>query len=477
MINVQTSVVIIGAGMAGLSAVEHLIRNGMTNIVVLEAAKSKTVCTYTLHFRYGGRIHTVYFGRQNSIVELGANWIHGGSPANPVFNLVVQNGLLPGNINYYERDNCHFVTSSGSMVEREMSKTVYGLFQDLEKEMSHLEKCPTGTSVKEYINQREEDMVRTFKSDEGSLVHSMFSFLKKYLEFHIGDSLEKLSIQTMKNYKVFPGKHVKLPLGYKSLLDVIVYSLPEGVLKLNHEVFQLDWAGPKCKVFCLNDKVFEADNVILTVPLGVLKTKCTSMFNPSLPRKYLEVIERTGFGRVGKIFLEFEQPFWKAGTIKYLHIAWDKAEWEKMKIDPKQWIASVNGFEEVLNNPKVLVGWIAGPHSEYMEKVSDEEIKETCTLCLRRFLNKPSIPIPVRILRSKWCSDPLFGGSYSYLTLNNLPGDMDILATPLPSVTNLRLLFAGEATHPSYFSTTHGARLSGLREASRLVKNALKVKL
>ncbi|XP_013788082.1 peroxisomal N(1)-acetyl-spermine/spermidine oxidase-like [Limulus polyphemus] len=320
-------------------------------------------------------------------------------------------------------------------------------------------------------------MVQTINPDERHLFHSMFSYFKNYLEFYEGDSLERISLQTMKNYKVIPGGDIKHPLRYTSLLDVIVNSLPEGVLKHSHEIFRINWTDPKCKVSCLNGKVFEEDHVILTVPLGVLKKKCTSMFNPSLPRQNLEAIVRTGFGLVGKIFLEFERPFWKVGDLTYLHLAWDKAEWEKMKIDPNQWIASVSGFEEVLNNPKVLLGWIAGPHSEYVKKVSDEEIIETCTTCLRRFLNDPSIPSPVRILRSKWCSDILFGGSYSFLTPNSLPGDIDILATPLPSVTNLRLLFAGEATHPSYFSTTHGARLSGQPKASRLVRNALKVKL
>ena len=34
---------------------------------------------------WGGRVHTEKFG--SSVIEIGANWIHGGCVANPVFNL------------------------------------------------------------------------------------------------------------------------------------------------------------------------------------------------------------------------------------------------------------------------------------------------------------------------------------------------------------------------------------------------------
>jgi monoamine oxidase len=40
-----------------------------------------------------------------------------------------------------------------------------------------------------------------------------------------------------------------------------------------------------------------------------------------------------------------------------------------------------------------------------------------------------------------------------------------VLFLPTPH----RLLFAGEATHPKFYSTMHGARSSGLREAERVL--------
>lgn len=67
-------------------------------------------------------------------------------------------------------------------------------------------------------------------------------------------------------------------------------------------------------------------------------------------------------------------------------------------------------------------------------------------------------------------------GSYSYVAVGSSGEDIDKLAEPLPengsasAPAPLQILFAGEATHRTHYSTTHGAYFSGLREANRLLK-------
>ena len=59
-----------------------------------------------------------------------------------------------------------------------------------------------------------------------------------------------------------------------------------------------------------------------------------------------------------------------------------------------------------------------------------------------------------------WLQDPWARGSYSFA----LPGHADdraVLAAPVDE----RLFFAGEATSPNFFSTAHGAWLSGITAA------------
>ena len=65
----KKSILVIGAGIAGITAARHLQNNGH-QVTVLEGRD-----------RLGGRIHTKKFG--NTSIDLGAAWIHGDSPDNP----------------------------------------------------------------------------------------------------------------------------------------------------------------------------------------------------------------------------------------------------------------------------------------------------------------------------------------------------------------------------------------------------------
>ena len=48
------------------------------------------------------------------------------------------------------------------------------------------------------------------------------------------------------------------------------------------------------------------------------------------------------------------------------------------------------------------------------------------------------------------------------------PADIDALAEPIDD----RLFFAGEATYRHHWATTHGAYVSGLREAARICRRS-----
>ena len=78
----QTNVVIIGAGMAGISTAQTLTNNSVTDFLIVER-----------NDRIGGRVRSVPFGAKNEknkthyMVELGANWVQVRRRLSPILNL------------------------------------------------------------------------------------------------------------------------------------------------------------------------------------------------------------------------------------------------------------------------------------------------------------------------------------------------------------------------------------------------------
>ncbi|CAI5497236.1 unnamed protein product [Closterium sp. Naga37s-1] len=73
-------VVVVGAGMAGVTAARTLQQSGCVRVLLLEASG-----------RLGGRIHSATFG--GDLVELGANWIH-GIHGSPLYAIAQEQGLM-----------------------------------------------------------------------------------------------------------------------------------------------------------------------------------------------------------------------------------------------------------------------------------------------------------------------------------------------------------------------------------------------
>lgn len=121
---------------------------------------------------------------------------------------------------------------------------------------------------------------------------------------------------------------------------------------------------------------------------------------------------------------------------------------------------------------------------------------------------------PATLVRSDWNSNPLFRGSYSYIATGSSPADMEELARPLSvsarapltrageigiavdspvaagegaeacryhgkdikaggggasPIYSARVIFAGEAMHPQFFSTAHGGFETGRRAAREVL--------
>jgi monoamine oxidase len=98
------------------------------------------------------------------------------------------------------------------------------------------------------------------------------------------------------------------------------------------------------------------------------------------------------------------------------------------------------------------------------ESMTDDQVIAEIMVHLRDIYGK-NIPNPTKMLRTKWQSNENAFGAYSFTAVATEMQHFDDLAAEL----NNKLFFAGEHTEKDYFSTAHGAYLSGIREAEKIV--------
>jgi hypothetical protein len=103
----------------------------------------------------------------------------------------------------------------------------------------------------------------------------------------------------------FEGEHTEVIGGYTQVPRGL-WKLPSQLdVHLQAAVERIKSPAPSSKgktviIECGNGERFEADEVVVTVPLGVLKEK-TIKFNPPLPDWKLDCIDRMGFGLLNKV--------------------------------------------------------------------------------------------------------------------------------------------------------------------------------
>ena len=368
--------------------------------------------------------------------------------------------------------------SDGVAIRRDLTDHVWRLYQRWEAESGDPTHGHLTQGLGAYVRQRlDEALGSEIPPTDHEDAKAVVNCLLNYSQFHEGGVLSDVQVgQGSEGFLDIPGGNVKVPAGMSAIIQKLVDGLPEGVIKTNHQVVKIHWAdGNTVSIECSNGSVFLCDHVITTMSLGYLKACHHELFHPALPLEKSQAIDRIGFGCVNKIFLYYDVPFWVPGSGS-VKLAWLDEEAEPKSAD--EWYKRLFSFDEVLNNPNVLVGWISGPQAAHMEQLTDEQLIAACTEVIRRFLNNPAIPAAVRVRRSRWNANPWTRGSYSYQSRGALSGDRALLAAPLPLPAAVpRVLFAGEATHLCYLSTMHGARDSGIREAERLIDFFNKAKL
>ncbi|KAK7554470.1 lysine-specific histone demethylase 1 [Phyllosticta citricarpa] len=265
----------------------------------------------------------------------------------------------------------------------------------------------------------------------------------------------------------FEGAHSQIIGGYLQVPRGL-WQCPSSLdVRFNKAVKSVRQADELYVVECENGESFEADEVVVTTPLGVLKRGGIA-FDPPLPAWKTGPIERLGFGLLNKIILVYDTPFWESDRDMFglLNDAEMRDSMEQRHYERRRgrfWL-----FWNCIKTSgrPTLVALMAGNAAHDTEVTNNYSLIEEVTARLSQIFAPKRVPSPQEVIVTRWKKDRFANGSYSYMGALAQVGDYDAMARPIGS-----LHFAGEATCGTHPATVHGAYLSGLRAASEVVES------
>lgn len=225
-------------------------------------------------------------------------------------------------------------------------------------------------------------------------------------------------------------------------------------------VTKVDWRGPEVQVAVRGGELFTAEQVLITVPLPVLRDGDIA-FTPPLPAEKLRAARGIGAGPMLKIFLRFGRVLWPSRSSSFTLSGAPHA--------PQMWSCGQRGAEP----DRILTALVAGRAAAAFISLGAHGLP-TLLAELDRALPGPRQGTAASALREHliqdWSAEPFIRCGYSYPTVGSAPL-RQALARPLhrPGAPRPRLAFAGEATHERLFGSLQGALLSAERAVAELL--------
>jgi monoamine oxidase len=414
-------ILVVGAGIAGLAAAQKLQGTGF-KVVVLEARD-----------RVGGRIWT---DRSLGVpLDLGAAWIHGinGNPIAPLAQEIGAKTFVT------DDDSVIVFDSTGKPITDRALEGGERKYENLREAIADLaEDLDNDLSIAEAIRRIKPNALKDLL---------MQYLLSAYLEFDTGGAIEKLSTLNWDSDEAFPGQDALFPQGY----DAVVNFLARGLeIQTNRVVQAIAYDDDKVTI-TTNQGTFTGQCAIITLPLGVLKKGSVS-FSPPLPQAMSRAIATVGMGTVNKVVLLFQNAFWDPEVQYFGFTSPVKGKYP--------YFLNTRTF----SSTNALIAFGLGNYAIAMEGQPNAKIQAD-VMDVLKILFGARVQSPQKILVSRWSADPFAGGAYSYSSIGTTQNDFNAMGQPIAN----KLFFAGEHTSTNYRGTVHGAYLTGLREAARIL--------
>lgn len=410
-------VIVIGAGVAGLTVAHELQKSGWHDVLVLEAQDY-----------IGGRIKTaVDWGDP---VELGAEFVHGRNIAT---------------WNYIEQFHAPAVTVGGK------PKLIDRVGNEINTH-EHAQYMRLNDTVEE--NGRKGVPVSEISAAFGAaLPHRVVELVNDSIgDYEAGDAdkLDSGAYSEMCRLTAGDGANHVLPHGYRQLIDFLSSKTRIETVAV---VRAVDLTDPDYVAVTLDDheRLF-AKRVVVTVPLGVLKSRLIT-FTPELSAVKQRAINRLGMGRALKYMLLFK-------TGELVRELFRMADGESASLQ------TISNWWQSASNHKVLVGFAGGKRHDKIAGMDEDTLLNTVMNDLESMIDRPIRDQLVDSWLVRWDTNPFIRGAYSNHPVGVGLEEHRILAQPIAD----RLFFAGEATAlDGSYATVHGAIASGQRVVKEIL--------
>lgn len=433
----SSDVIVIGAGVAGLTAARDLSNAGL-RVTILEARD-----------RVGGRVWTHRERGFDHPIELGAEWVSTEG--------LVADALRGANTELLEADG-EFVVQMPEGTEH----------ADDEEEITGEAMKRLRDGMKDYEGDLAlTDALNRWCSDPA--IADDRAMLTSYAQgFHAADP-DRCSTRWFLEVEENQSAGMS-ELRSRDGSDRIVTLLKDSLgasctTELDTVVRTVRWTRGHVEVTATKggrDVTFTAPRAIVTLPLGVLLApeddSGAVTFDPPLESKR-EPLSLLAMGSARRVTLVFREPFWHSlpELEGFLFVqSFDQPLPTWWRVDPP--------------DVPAMIGWAAGPQLAYAGSLSDDALRDVAIRSLANAFGIESGVVRehfVSFHTHDWARDPFARGAYTYV----LSGGIDAhraLAEPLDGT----LYFAGEATAGGGFNATmEGAMRSGVRVAAEVRRN------
>ncbi len=401
----EVDVAVVGAGAAGLGAAQTLGELGL-GYALLEASH-----------RVGGRAYTEEMA-PGVFFDLGCHWMHSAS-LNPFVALA---------------DAAGFTYLKGTFDRGLRMGPRWATDDEARDRDAFFERCGEALG-RAHAEGHDISVADATERD------SPWTALHDYMiSIYTSVDADQVSASDLVTYKD-TDENWPLKEGYGNLVSRLAEGLP---VALNSAVTRIDWSGKRIGLETAKGRV-TARTAIVAVSTGILGGG-SIRFDPDLPDWKQEAVAALPLGCHNRIGLLFDRDVFGDDHPKSVSL---------LSPDSEPFAVGVRPF-----GYNYVVGLTGGRFADWLERAGPDAAVDLLKERLKQTYGSDITKHAGRHLVTAWRGDPWVQGAYSAA----VPGgsrQRAALARPIDG----RLFFAGEATSPDFFSTCHGAYLSGIDAA------------